>query len=133
MMTSQSWQSPFRSHWFQQSPVTGSQAQPQPAVQASTQITLSTLSLSLLATTPMVGTHILPQKHCFNVAIFRNKLSEFVRLCCDKWFIGSAKYKYNFLSSSPSYWHYSSPTSCLLSSIPPSHYFLTYVLSHTLT
>lgn len=56
MITSQSWQSPFRSHWYQQSPVMGSQAPPQPAVQASTQITQLTPSLSQPVTTLMVFT-----------------------------------------------------------------------------
>lgn len=69
MITSQSWQSPFRSHWYQQSPVMGSQAPPQPAVQASTQITQLTPSLSQLVTTLMVFTRM-PQ----NSSVLLSKL-----------------------------------------------------------
>lgn len=94
MIISQSWRSPIRSHWCQQSLLTGSRAPHPPVVQALTQIILSTLSLSQLVTIPMVFTRMPKKQYCFtfSVAILSKKQSILLRLYCLQWFNRSANF-----------------------------------------
>jgi len=128
MITSPSWQNPFRLHWCQQSLAMGSVAPPPPVVQASTQTPPLTLSLSQLVTTPMVFTHMPKMHHC--------RCSNFASwICTITLRVSKMKCKCS-LSLSPShvhhsYFHYTSSLLLVIFSPLSSLLNITITLKHT--